>query len=188
MSQNPNNPSRPPIPPALAIAFGILAVSTASIFIRYAQQEAPSLVIAAWRLTIATSSSACRLLSQALDSTLSEGLALAPLSVSSSHCTLPPGSPRWNTPPSPVPPSCQHAAVVALICPALGACRRMLLIGRCWRSSVGYRRLVRTRTWTMGGCSPLRQFVGQGAMVTWRWRQLPSFGLMIGRRLRAAPR
>jgi drug/metabolite transporter (DMT)-like permease len=38
----------------LAIAFGILAVSTASIFIRYAQEDAPSLVIAAFRLTIAT--------------------------------------------------------------------------------------------------------------------------------------
>jgi drug/metabolite transporter (DMT)-like permease len=43
----------PPIPPLLAIAFGILAVSTASIFIRYAQTYAPSLVIAAYRLTIA---------------------------------------------------------------------------------------------------------------------------------------
>jgi drug/metabolite transporter (DMT)-like permease len=54
MSQNPNNPPRPIVPPGLAIVFGILAVSTASIFIRYAQEEAPSLVIAAWRLTIAT--------------------------------------------------------------------------------------------------------------------------------------
>lgn len=54
MSQNQNDPPRPAIPPALAIVFGILAVSTASIFIRYAQVEAPSLVIAAWRLTIAT--------------------------------------------------------------------------------------------------------------------------------------
>jgi drug/metabolite transporter (DMT)-like permease len=45
---------QPPIPPVLAIAGGILAVSTASLFIRYAQQDAPSLVIAAWRLTIAT--------------------------------------------------------------------------------------------------------------------------------------
>jgi drug/metabolite transporter (DMT)-like permease len=54
MSPNPGNPARPAIPPGLAIALGILAVSTASIFIRYAQQEAPSLVIAAGRLTIAT--------------------------------------------------------------------------------------------------------------------------------------
>jgi drug/metabolite transporter (DMT)-like permease len=38
----------------LAISFGILAVSTASIFIRYAQEDAPSLVIAAFRLAIAT--------------------------------------------------------------------------------------------------------------------------------------
>lgn len=44
----------PAVPPLLAIAFGILAVSTASIFIRYAQEDAPSLVIAAYRLTIAT--------------------------------------------------------------------------------------------------------------------------------------
>lgn len=43
----------PPFPPALALAGGVLAVSTASIFIRYAQQDAPSIVIAAWRLSIA---------------------------------------------------------------------------------------------------------------------------------------
>lgn len=46
--------SRPPVSPLIAIVFGILAVSTASIFIRYAQAEAPSLVIAACRLSIAT--------------------------------------------------------------------------------------------------------------------------------------
>jgi drug/metabolite transporter (DMT)-like permease len=38
----------------LAIVGGILAVSTAAIFIRYAQQEAPSLVIAALRLSLAS--------------------------------------------------------------------------------------------------------------------------------------
>ncbi|MEZ0394929.1 MAG: DMT family transporter [Anaerolineales bacterium] len=38
----------------LAIVFAILAVSTASIFIRKAQEEAPSLVIAAGRLTLAS--------------------------------------------------------------------------------------------------------------------------------------
>lgn len=43
--------ARPFIP--LAIFFAILAVSTASIFIRKAQEEAPSLVIAAGRLTLA---------------------------------------------------------------------------------------------------------------------------------------
>jgi len=46
-------PHSPPIPPLLAISFGILAVSTASIFIRFAQVDAPSLVIAAWRLSLA---------------------------------------------------------------------------------------------------------------------------------------
>jgi drug/metabolite transporter (DMT)-like permease len=48
------SPKRPPVPPFVAILFGILAVSTASIFIRFAQKEAASLVIAAWRLTIAS--------------------------------------------------------------------------------------------------------------------------------------
>lgn len=42
------------ISPAIGLSFGILAVSTASIFIRFAQQGAPSLVIAAGRLVIAT--------------------------------------------------------------------------------------------------------------------------------------
>ena len=39
---------------ALALLVAILAVSTASIFIRFAQEDAPSLVIAAMRLTIAS--------------------------------------------------------------------------------------------------------------------------------------
>lgn len=42
-----------PISPTLVLLAGILAASTASIFIRYAQSEAPSLSIAASRLTIA---------------------------------------------------------------------------------------------------------------------------------------
>ncbi len=46
--------SRPPIPPLAAIFFGILAVSTASVFIRFAQESAPSLIIAAYRLALAT--------------------------------------------------------------------------------------------------------------------------------------
>jgi drug/metabolite transporter (DMT)-like permease len=45
---------RPFLPPVAVLVFGILAVSTGSIFVRYAQQYTPSLVIAAWRLTIAT--------------------------------------------------------------------------------------------------------------------------------------
>jgi drug/metabolite transporter (DMT)-like permease len=49
-----NPTKRPRIPPILAIIIGILAVSTASIFIRFAQEEASSLVIAAWRLTVAS--------------------------------------------------------------------------------------------------------------------------------------
>ena len=45
---------RPPIQPMLVLAFGILAVSFGSIFIRQAQAYAASLVIAAYRLTFAT--------------------------------------------------------------------------------------------------------------------------------------
>ena len=45
---------RPVIPPILVITFGILAVSTGSIFVRYAQEYAPSIVIAAYRLGLAT--------------------------------------------------------------------------------------------------------------------------------------
>jgi drug/metabolite transporter (DMT)-like permease len=40
--------------PYLALLIGILAVSTASIFIRFAQDDVPSLVIAAYRLSLAT--------------------------------------------------------------------------------------------------------------------------------------
>jgi drug/metabolite transporter (DMT)-like permease len=49
-----NSPKRPLVSPIVVIVFGILAVSTASIFIRFAQEEVPSLVIAAWRLTVAS--------------------------------------------------------------------------------------------------------------------------------------
>jgi drug/metabolite transporter (DMT)-like permease len=45
---------RPHIVLPFAIISAILAVSTASIFIRFAQREAPSLVIAALRLTLAS--------------------------------------------------------------------------------------------------------------------------------------
>lgn len=41
------------LPPLLVLFFGILVVSTASIFIRYAQREAASIVIAAYRLVLA---------------------------------------------------------------------------------------------------------------------------------------
>lgn len=40
--------------PVLVLILGVLAVSTASIFIRNAQVYAPSLTIAAWRLSLAT--------------------------------------------------------------------------------------------------------------------------------------
>ncbi|MCU0276034.1 MAG: DMT family transporter [Acidobacteria bacterium] len=40
--------------PQLALAIGILAVSSGSIFVRFAQADAPSLVIAAYRLGLAT--------------------------------------------------------------------------------------------------------------------------------------
>ncbi len=45
---------QPKIPPIVVLILGILSASTAAIFIRLAQQFAPSLVIAALRLTFAT--------------------------------------------------------------------------------------------------------------------------------------
>ena len=48
------NEERPRVTLPLAIVIAILAVSTASVFIRFAQREAPSLVIAALRLTFAS--------------------------------------------------------------------------------------------------------------------------------------
>lgn len=44
----------PKIPPALGLAVGVTAASTASTFIRLAQGSMTSLAVAAWRLTIAT--------------------------------------------------------------------------------------------------------------------------------------
>lgn len=53
-SSSSNPPAVKPARVGLALAIAILAVSTASIFIRFAQAEAPSLVIAALRISIAT--------------------------------------------------------------------------------------------------------------------------------------
>jgi drug/metabolite transporter (DMT)-like permease len=44
----------PGLPPVFILVLGVLAVSTSSIFIRFAQNDAPSLVIAAYRLTLAS--------------------------------------------------------------------------------------------------------------------------------------
>ena len=48
------NQSRPPINPVLALGIGILAASTASLFIRFAQNFAPSIIIATYRIGLAT--------------------------------------------------------------------------------------------------------------------------------------
>ena len=49
-----HNNTKPSVPPGVVIGIGILAASSASIFIRFAQVYVPSLVIAAFRLTLAT--------------------------------------------------------------------------------------------------------------------------------------
>lgn len=46
--------SRSVVPPHLILVVGVLAVSTASTFIRLAQADIPSLAVAAWRLTLAS--------------------------------------------------------------------------------------------------------------------------------------
>lgn len=45
---------RSTIPPALGLVVGVLAVSTASTFIRLAQTDVSSLALAAWRLTFSS--------------------------------------------------------------------------------------------------------------------------------------
>jgi drug/metabolite transporter (DMT)-like permease len=45
--------NKPIVPPYLGLTFGILAVSTASIFIRFAQNEVSSLVVAGYRMSVA---------------------------------------------------------------------------------------------------------------------------------------
>lgn len=46
--------SRPSLSPWIILAIGVVAISTASLFIRYAQSEVPSLAISAWRMTFAS--------------------------------------------------------------------------------------------------------------------------------------
>jgi drug/metabolite transporter (DMT)-like permease len=47
-------PERPPISPILILFIGVLATSISSILIRFAQEDAPSLAIAGWRLIFAS--------------------------------------------------------------------------------------------------------------------------------------
>jgi drug/metabolite transporter (DMT)-like permease len=51
---SPRDHARPAVRPLFGIALGLVVVSTASIAIRYAQAYAPSIVIAAWRLAVAS--------------------------------------------------------------------------------------------------------------------------------------
>jgi len=57
----------PPISPYVGMAAGVIMVSTAAIAIRFAQEGAPSLSIAAWRLTLASLVLAPVVLSRHLD-------------------------------------------------------------------------------------------------------------------------
>lgn len=50
----PEPDKKPPVSPILVIFLGILSVSTASIFIRFAQKDASSIVIAAYRLILSS--------------------------------------------------------------------------------------------------------------------------------------
>ena len=52
--QPPAEASRPIVSPTAAVLLAVLAASTASLFIRYAQASAPSLAIAAWRMAISS--------------------------------------------------------------------------------------------------------------------------------------
>jgi drug/metabolite transporter (DMT)-like permease len=46
--------AKPKLPPGAVLLFGIMAAATASLFIRFAQRDIPSIVIAAYRLSLAT--------------------------------------------------------------------------------------------------------------------------------------
>lgn len=46
--------ARPPVSPLLVLGAGLFAFSISALLIRFAQEEAPSLVIAAWRTTMAS--------------------------------------------------------------------------------------------------------------------------------------
>lgn len=50
----PLNERHPPVPPVLVLIFGIFAVSSASLLVRFAQRDASSIVVAAARLGLAT--------------------------------------------------------------------------------------------------------------------------------------
>jgi drug/metabolite transporter (DMT)-like permease len=57
LSNEHNRPQRrqkPALPPALILVLGVFATSTSAILIRFAQEDAPSLAIAAGRLSLAT--------------------------------------------------------------------------------------------------------------------------------------
>ncbi|MDT8306343.1 MAG: EamA/RhaT family transporter, partial [Anaerolineae bacterium] len=51
---NDHHVRRPVLPPRFVLLIGVLATSTSAILVRYAQEDAPSLVIATGRLSIAT--------------------------------------------------------------------------------------------------------------------------------------
>lgn len=51
--QTSTTAEKPAVSPLLILGIGVLAASLSAILIRWAQAEAPSLVIAAWRLTLA---------------------------------------------------------------------------------------------------------------------------------------
>jgi len=53
-SSIPESGRKPAVFPELVVILGTLATSTAAIMIRFAQEDAPSLVIAAWRMCLAT--------------------------------------------------------------------------------------------------------------------------------------
>ena len=54
MATPPTAATRPPLSPILVLGIGLLAVSMSAVLIRFAQGEAPSLVIAAWRTSLAS--------------------------------------------------------------------------------------------------------------------------------------
>jgi drug/metabolite transporter (DMT)-like permease len=96
-----DNNNTPAGTPQVGLFFGILAGSTASIFIRFAQGEAPSLLIAAGRMlgaTLLLFPFAIRHLREDLKKVSGRTISFLVTAGIFLACILPPGLRRWNTP------------------------------------------------------------------------------------------
>lgn len=138
VQQSSHSEQRGVLSPLLVLFFGILVVSTSSIFIRFAQKEAASIVIAAYRLFFAS----IILLPITLIGYRKElfhlkrsQIVLVVLSESFYPFTLQPGFHLWNTPRLPVRWSWFQLSLCGLHCSLHWFCMsgpRVWSLLACW--------------------------------------------------------